>query len=269
MEIGAAGADPVASVDARVLAVLREHGASFAYLHGSRARGDAREDSDVDVAAWWPADPPASFDVLLPPGVDLLVLNFAPLVLRGRVAVEGRLLFETDAAERVHWEATTRTVYFDELPRIRRADAEFAEGCGVVDETRVLRLLRSVTDDVAQLEREAGADEARRHDPMWLRGVKYTFVTAIEACVDAAQHVCSSEGWGPPADDGDAVRLLAVHGAVPAAVADAVRRAVGFRDVLVHDYAVVDDGVVLARLADVSDLRTFVRSLTDWLPRSR
>ena len=38
-------------------------------------------------------------------------------------------------------------------------------------------------------------------------GVKYTFVTAIEACVDVAQHICATEGWGPPTDNGDAVRL--------------------------------------------------------------
>ena len=83
----------------------------------------------------------------------------------------------------------------------------------MVDEGRILRLLRSVTDDVSVLEREAGADESRREDPIWLRGVKYTFVTAIEACVDVAQHICSAEGWGPPADNGDAVRLLGEHGA--------------------------------------------------------
>ena len=75
-----------------------------------------------------------------------------------------------------------------------------------------MRLLRSITDDVSVLRREAGADEGRREDPIWLRGVKYTFVTAIEACVDVAQHICATEGWGPPADNGDAVRLLGEHG---------------------------------------------------------
>jgi len=110
-----------------VAAVLREHGAVFAYLHGSRSRGDHRDDSDVDVAAWWGARPPAPFDVLLPPRVDLLVLDDTALVLAGRVATEGTLLFETDPAARVRWEATTRKIYFDELPRLKLADREFAE----------------------------------------------------------------------------------------------------------------------------------------------
>jgi uncharacterized protein YutE (UPF0331/DUF86 family) len=64
----------------------------------------------------------------------------------------------------------------------------------VVDEGRVLRLLRSVTEDLAVLKQESAADETRRRDPIWLRGVNYTFVTAIEACVDVAQHICAAEG---------------------------------------------------------------------------
>lgn len=137
----------------------------------------------------------------------------------------------------------------------------------MVDETRLLRLLRAVTDDIALLDAEAGADERRRADPMWLAGVKYTFVTAIEACVDAAQHVCAAQGWGPPRDNGDAVRLLAAHGVLPDELASSVRRAVGFRNVLVHDYAEVDDAVVTARLGDLGDLRGYVRALADWLGR--
>jgi uncharacterized protein YutE (UPF0331/DUF86 family) len=55
--------------------------------------------------------------------------------------------------------------------------------------------LRNVTDDLGVLRQESHADEGRRADPIWLRGVKYTFVTAIEACIDLAQHVCSAQGW--------------------------------------------------------------------------
>lgn len=45
-----------------------------------------------------------------------------------------------------------------------------------------------------------------------------------------------------------------------------MRRAAGFRNVLVHAYAAVDDDVVLARLADPGDLRRFVAAVTGWLP---
>jgi uncharacterized protein YutE (UPF0331/DUF86 family) len=71
--------------------------------------------------------------------------------------------------------------------------------------------------------------------------VKYTFVTAIEACVDVAQHICATEGWGPPADNGDAVRLCGKHGVLTTDLAVWMRKAVGFRNVLVHDYIEVDD----------------------------
>ncbi|HEY0573931.1 MAG TPA: hypothetical protein VGD73_07500, partial [Pseudonocardia sp.] len=72
----------------------------------------------------------------------------------------------------------------------------------MVDEIRIARLLRSVSDDLSVLRTEAASDQRRRSDPIWLRGIKYTFVTAIEACVDVAQHICASEGWGPPKDNG-------------------------------------------------------------------
>jgi len=65
-------------VQTEVARRLRQAGARFAFLFGSQARGDARPDSDVDVAAWWSDAAPQAFDVLLPPGVDLLVLNHAP-----------------------------------------------------------------------------------------------------------------------------------------------------------------------------------------------
>jgi len=119
-------ADEVAARDQTVDA-LRGAGARFAFVHGSRARRSHRTTSDLDVAAWWGGVVPASFEVDLPANVDLLVLNDAPLELIGRVAVDGVLLYDDDPTARVRWVATTRKVYFDELPRLRRAHAEYAE----------------------------------------------------------------------------------------------------------------------------------------------
>ena len=110
----------------RAIAGLQAAGALFAYVHGSRAAGTARPDSDLDVAAFWGGVAPASFEVDVPAGVDLMVLDTAPLELRGRVAEKGVLLFEVDSAARVHWEAMTRKIWFDERPRIERSHREFA-----------------------------------------------------------------------------------------------------------------------------------------------
>ena len=121
------GDAPLDEVLETVAAQLRASGAVFGVVFGSVARGEARPDSDLDVAGWWGHDAPQSFEVLVPDGVDLLVLDRAPLELAGRVAMEGRVFFDDDPARRVRWFATTRKIYSDELPRIQRSHREFAE----------------------------------------------------------------------------------------------------------------------------------------------
>lgn len=131
----------------------------------------------------------------------------------------------------------------------------------MVDPERLHRILRRVTDDLAVLEGYARDPGGTRSVPARLGHVKYLFVTAIEGCVDAAQHICASEGFGPPETNGDAVRLLARHGLTDDATARPVASAVGFRNVLVHGYAEVDDDIVIAALAQLGDLRAYVRAL--------
>ncbi|MGO8769306.1 MAG: type VII toxin-antitoxin system HepT family RNase toxin [Mycobacterium sp.] len=135
----------------------------------------------------------------------------------------------------------------------------------MVDEVRVFRLLRAITDDLGILHQESNAGEERRADPMWLRGVKYTFVTSIEACIDIAQHICSAQGWGPPADNGDAMKVLGRHGTLTAEISDAMRKAVGFRSILMHEYVEVSDEIVVCRLGNLRDLEKFVEQVTAFL----
>jgi uncharacterized protein YutE (UPF0331/DUF86 family) len=131
----------------------------------------------------------------------------------------------------------------------------------VVDAERLARLLRRATDDVGRL-RAAAARSDLRHDEVQLDHVKYRFVTAIEAAIDAAQHVCATEGFEAPASNAEAMRRLGRGGILSDDVAEAMARAVGFRNVLVHRYADVDDTLVLAQLADLDVLQAFVTEVT-------
>jgi uncharacterized protein YutE (UPF0331/DUF86 family) len=136
----------------------------------------------------------------------------------------------------------------------------------VLDRRRTSLLLRRVTEQLDYLEARAEADRAAlRSDEERLSGLKYRFVTAIEGVVNVAQHVCASEGWGPPKDNGDSLRVLARHGALPADLADRLAGAVGFRNLLVHQYAEIDDDLVLGNLDDIGDLDAFVAALASWV----
>lgn len=105
--------------------VLREHGVVYAYVFGSRAHGTARPGSDVDVAVAGDVDE-WSLRAALPEEVDLTVLDAAPKLLAGRVANEGRVLFDDDPPARVRWEAHTRKVHADERFRRARYRRDFA-----------------------------------------------------------------------------------------------------------------------------------------------
>lgn len=111
-ERAASVAQQVVDAD-RLVAVLREAGARFAFVHGSRVSGTQREASDLDVAAWFGGtSSPWSLD--LPEAVDVVALDALPLGVAGRIALHGLLLFEDDPVARVRWQADTRLRYLDE-----------------------------------------------------------------------------------------------------------------------------------------------------------
>ena len=135
----------------------------------------------------------------------------------------------------------------------------------MVDAERLSRLLRRVTDDLHRLRSHTGHPDKVLTDEVILDRVKYRFVTAIEACIDAAQHVCAAEGFKAPDTNADAMRELARHGLLDLALAESMARAVGFRNVLVHRYADVEDRKVVDHLEQLDILDAFVDALQELL----
>jgi len=131
----------------------------------------------------------------------------------------------------------------------------------VVDAERLRRILQRVSDDLSLLKSYA-VQPSLIENAAQLGHVKYLFVTAIEGCIDAAHHVCSSEGWGPPETNADALRLLAQHDVLSRDLAESVASATGFRNVLVHGYSKVDDARVVEMLKRVGDLEAFVSEVS-------
>lgn len=101
------------------------------YLFGSRARSDARSDSDIDVAVLFSgpgggglvgplSDLSGRLERVLGRTVDLIDLRTAPPDLVHRVLRDGELLLDRNPDERGAFEVRSRNEYFDLLPHLER-----------------------------------------------------------------------------------------------------------------------------------------------------
>lgn len=101
------------------------------YLYGSRARGEERPASDVDLGLLFAETPPPALggpadriaddlerELGLP--VQTVVLDTAPPDLVHRVLRDGVLVLEADRRRRVAFEVDARRRYLDLLPVLQR-----------------------------------------------------------------------------------------------------------------------------------------------------
>lgn len=127
-------------------------------------------------------------------------------------------------------------------------------------------MLQRLGEQLAHLRNRAAEDRTvLRSDEVQLSATKYRFVTAIEAVLDVAHHLVASEQWGPADTNADTIRLLSRHGVIQQDLAARLASAPGFRNVLVHDYATVDDDRVVANLDSIADFETFADQVAGWV----
>ena len=107
-----------------------------AYLFGSHARGEARPDSDIDVAVYideavaddgyWGYRAELTTDLMVALGVnevDVVVLNKAPILLYHRVLRDGVRLLSRDLRATTTRAGRALSYYFDFLPQLDKMDA--------------------------------------------------------------------------------------------------------------------------------------------------
>lgn len=134
----------------------------------------------------------------------------------------------------------------------------------MVDQERVDRLLDRISSDVRELERLRELGTGLIADRVALAATKYYFITAIEGCAKVAQHIIVDQAWKVADSNADAIRRLGAEGVLTAELAEAVARAVGFRNILVHEYAELDNRRVVANLGRLNDLKAFVAAVARW-----
>ena len=112
--------------------------------------------------------------------------------------------------------------------------------------------------------RPSAAELASDRDALDL--VAFNLMLAVQAACDLATHLIADEGWTAPATAAESFLRLAEHQVIPAKTAAALRRAVGFRNVVAHGYAGIDVAAAhAASTAGVDDLDGFAREVATWL----
>lgn len=88
---------------------------------------------------------------------------------------------------------------------------------------------------------------------------------AVQVSIDIATHLATMNGMAPQAA-GESFRNLADSGFLDRRLADAMARAVGFRNILVHDYVKIDWSIVMQISGEgLDDLKAFGRWTKDIL----
>jgi uncharacterized protein YutE (UPF0331/DUF86 family) len=96
------------------------------------------------------------------------------------------------------------------------------------------------------------------------RFVAHTLQLAIQAALDAASHIVSSNRLGEPETNHELFQILRREAVLPEDLAESLRRMVGFRNILVHGYQTVDKQVLRHVVEhNLDDLLAFSRHVRE------
>lgn len=98
------------------------------------------------------------------------------------------------------------------------------------------------------------------------RAVERMFENVIQACSDLAQHVATHEFGSEGIPSREAVRVLNREGVIDESTADTLVVAIGFRNVLAHEYGHVDYEEVYGTLqTGLSVYDAYSRQIAQWV----
>ncbi|HCW51637.1 MAG TPA: hypothetical protein DGR79_06185 [Clostridiales bacterium] len=261
-----------------LVSLLKGYGPIAVYAFGSRASGEARPDSDLDLAVLLPSgtrlpvtERLAIVDRLQEIAgveVDLVVLNEARLPLRFEIIRHGRVLWESDPDARTDAEDIIVRDYLDFRPFLERSFRDMLddsppgaaeEACPMFNLSLVADRAQTVRNSLARL-RELSTltlDEFRAVPDNYAIA-EHHLRRALQALLDLGRHLAVKSGWGNPSHYREIFDLLERGGVIPPELADKGRGLAGYRNRLVHDYAVVTADelweILRTRLADVTEL---------------
>jgi uncharacterized protein YutE (UPF0331/DUF86 family) len=136
----------------------------------------------------------------------------------------------------------------------------------------VLGRLTFLRNEVKYLKQERDAVPNFRHYEEHVRlrrAVERSLQVCVEACLDIGRRIIALESYRFPEDNKDVFQVLAEEGIVGGTLLPALVKMASFRNLVVHDYAKIDDAQVYAILKhNLGDFNGYARAIVGYLETS-
>jgi uncharacterized protein YutE (UPF0331/DUF86 family) len=92
--------------------------------------------------------------------------------------------------------------------------------------------------------------------------VAFNLSLAVENCIDIAAHIISENGWGVPGSASEMFYLLRDKGMLDLELTERMIKAVGLRNLIVHEYGKIDLKMLFATVRDdLTDLDSYLAQI--------
>ena len=130
---------------------------------------------------------------------------------------------------------------------------------------RLISLINGYLNDLRSVKDVTFADYAK--DVKLQRFVERTLHIAIEACLDAANHIISDEGFREPEDNRDVFKVLGENRIISESLEKRLQDMASFRNLIVHSYAKIDNEIVFGILKKrLGDIEEFMKTVLKHCP---
>jgi len=133
----------------------------------------------------------------------------------------------------------------------------------VIDRELIISKANRIHHHLQQIRRKRGADLAEflaSEDRQQL--VAFNIQLAVQNCTDIAAHIIAGQGWGVSGSINEMFYTLEEKGCLSHETTEKMVAAVGFRNLVVHEYGKIDNKRLFEIASkDIDDLTAFLREI--------
>jgi len=136
----------------------------------------------------------------------------------------------------------------------------------MVDQSLIRTKIAHIHKNLERLTKKNGISlEAFKLDSDAQDIVIHNLQLAIQGAIDIASHIVSDERWGVPNTLMGLYDILREHKVIDAGMADTMKRMVGFRNIIVHEYEDIDLEKVHQTLTSrLVDFKAYLRRIAEF-----